>query len=129
MIHKSMQTNDKRFSFDIKQRGWDIMNATARILSGLTLALALTLALGTMGMAREWNGSDYENGVIPEAAIGVRLPAGFHLQAVANGSDFENHTIVLPEGAKGGRLLVEQSLADRGERLGPVIGSDYENGR
>lgn len=103
------------------------MNATRRILGGLTLALALTLAYTNLGVAGTWIGSDYENGRIPEAAIGVRVPVGFHLGTVANGSDYKNHTVALPEGAKGGALLEVQSFVERGERLGPLTGSDYEN--
>jgi hypothetical protein len=103
------------------------MNATRRIISGLTLALALSLTMTTLGVAGVLIGSDYESGRIPEAAVGVRVPVGFHLGTVAMGSDFENRTIALPEGAKGGELLEVQSFADRGERLGPMNGSDYEN--
>lgn len=102
------------------------MNATRKIMGGLALALAVTLAYTNVGLAG-WIGSDYENGRIAEATVAVKVPVGFHLGAVAMGSDFENHTIALPEGAKGGALLERQSLADRGERVGPLVGSDYEN--
>lgn len=103
------------------------MNATRRIMGGLALALAVTLAYTNIGVAGAWIGSDYENGRIPEAAVGVKVPVGFHLGTVAMGSDLENRTIALPEGAKGGALLEAQSFAERAERVGPLIGSDYEN--
>jgi hypothetical protein len=97
------------------------------IMGGFALALALTMAYTNVSMAAVLIGSDYENGRIAEAAIGVRVPVGFHVGAVAMGSDFENLTIALPEGAKGAALLEKQSFVERGERLGPLTGSDYEN--
>jgi hypothetical protein len=103
------------------------MARTNNIISGLSLALALTLAGATMAAAQPVIGSDYENARALPAAVAVRVPAGYHI-GLANGSDLINGTAALPEGAKGAALPA-QNLGDRGEHYGPMIGSDYENAR
>lgn len=104
------------------------MARNSSILTGATLALALTLAAASMAAAQPTIGSDWENGRVAPAATAVRVPAGFHV-APTTGSDQVNGTTALPEGAKGAAALTPQNLGDTGQHYGPRIGSDYENGR
>jgi hypothetical protein len=104
------------------------MARTTNIISGVSLALALTLAGATMAAAQPMTGSDYENGRILPAATAVRVPAGYHV-APTTGDDLVNGTVALPAGAKGAAALTGQSLGDTGQQYGPRIGSDFENGR
>lgn len=102
------------------------MARTNNIISGLSLALALSLAAASLAAAQPLTGSDFENGRVLPAAAAVRLPAGYHI-GPASGSDFVNGTVALPLGAKGAEALPVQNLGDRAQQAGPMTGSDYEN--
>lgn len=104
------------------------MARTSNIISGVSLALALSLAVATMATAQPLTGSDFENGRALPAATAVRVPAGYHI-GPATGSDLVNGTVALPQGAKGAEALPAQNLGDRGRQYGPLTGSDYENMR
>ncbi len=105
------------------------MSRTSNIISGLSLALALSMAAAPVALAQDINGTYWENGGRAMSSTAVSLPSGYHL-GEANGSDILNGTVALPQGAKGAMELPAQSLAaPASEMNGPINGTFYENQR
>ena len=105
------------------------MSRTSNIISGLSLALALSFAAAPLALAQEINGSYWENGGVSMTSNAVRMPSGYH-PGEANGTTYMNGTVELPQGAKGAIELPAQNFAAPSAEInGPLNGTFYENQR